>query len=43
MGWVHQKTILENFIKDYERKNIIISTKFTPQIADDTPFTMQNM
>lgn len=35
--------ILGNFIKDVNRENVIISTKFTPQIADGTPDAMQHM
>ena len=35
--------ILGNFIKDIDRNSVIISTKFTPQIADGTPNAMQNM
>lgn len=35
--------ILGNFIKDVPREQIIISTKFTPQIAGDSPNAMQDM
>ncbi len=35
--------ILGNFIKNISRKDIIISTKFTPQIASDSPEAMQEM
>ena len=35
--------ILGNFIKDSVRDNVIISTKFTPQIAEDVPNAMQKM
>lgn len=35
--------ILGNFIKDVSRENVIVSTKFTPQIAADTPTAMQDM
>lgn len=35
--------ILGNFIKDVPRENVIISTKFTPQIASDSPNAMQEM
>lgn len=35
--------ILGNFIKNIKREDIIISTKFTPQIADGTSEAMQNM
>ena len=35
--------ILGNFIKDSVRDNVIISTKFTPQIAEDVPHAMQKM
>lgn len=32
--------ILGNFIKDVRREDVIISTKFTPQIASDSPEAM---
>lgn len=35
--------ILGNFVKDVPRKNVIISTKFTPQIASNSPEAMQEM
>lgn len=35
--------ILGNFIKDVNRDDVIISTKFTPQIASDSPEAMQEM
>lgn len=35
--------ILGNFIKDVNREDVIVSTKFTPQIADGTPDAMQHM
>ena len=35
--------ILGNFIKDVRREDVIISTKFTPQIASDSPEAMQEM
>lgn len=35
--------ILGDFVKDMERENIIISTKFTPQIASDSTDAMQEM
>lgn len=35
--------ILGNFIKSVDRNNVIISTKFTPQIAENTPDAMQKM
>lgn len=35
--------ILGNFVKDLPRENVIISTKFTPQIADGTQEAMQHM
>lgn len=35
--------ILGHFIKDVPRDQIIISTKFTPQIASDSPDAMQEM
>lgn len=35
--------ILGSFVKDVRREDIIISTKFTPQIAGDSPDAMQEM
>lgn len=35
--------ILGSFIKGVNREDVIISTKFTPQIAADTPTAMQDM
>ena len=35
--------ILGNFVKDVSREQIILSTKFTPQIASDSPEAMQEM
>lgn len=35
--------ILGNFVKDMERENVILSTKFTPQIASASPDAMQEM
>lgn len=35
--------ILGNFVKDVCREDVIISTKFTPQIASDSPDAMQEM
>lgn len=35
--------ILGNFIKDLPRDQVIISTKFTPQIAGTSPNAMQTM
>lgn len=35
--------ILGNFAKDVAREDIILSTKFTPQIASDSPDAMQEM
>ena len=35
--------ILGNFVKDAARKDVILSTKFTPQIAGDSPSAMQEM
>lgn len=35
--------ILGNLIKGIKRENVILSTKFTPQIANDSPNAMQNM
>lgn len=37
------ESILGNFVKDIPRENVIISTKFTPQIEDGTPEAMQHM
>jgi aryl-alcohol dehydrogenase-like predicted oxidoreductase len=35
--------ILGNFVKELRREDVILSTKFTPQIADGTPDAMQHM
>lgn len=35
--------ILGNFVKDVNREDVILSTKFTPQIASDSPEAMQEM
>lgn len=35
--------ILGNFAKDLPREDVILSTQFTPQIADGTPAAMQHM
>lgn len=35
--------ILGNFVKDVDRDDVILSTKFTPQIANDSPDAMQEM
>lgn len=35
--------ILGNFMKDVKREDVIISTKFTPQIAGNSPTAMQEM
>ncbi len=35
--------ILGNFVKDADRKDVILSTKFTPQIAGDSPSAIQEM
>ena len=35
--------ILGNFVKDADRKDVLLSTKFTPQIAGDSPSAMQEM
>lgn len=35
--------ILGNFVKDVPREQVIISTKFTPQIASNSPDAMQDM
>ena len=35
--------ILGNFVKDVDRNSVILSTKFTPQIAENVPNAMQKM
>ncbi|OZG63345.1 aldo/keto reductase [Bifidobacterium lemurum] len=35
--------ILGDFVKDTDRDNVLLSTKFTPQIASDSPDAMQEM
>lgn len=35
--------ILGNFVKEVRREDVILSTKFTPQIASDSPDAMQEM
>ena len=35
--------ILGNFIKEIRRSDVMISTKFTPQIADNSSNAMQDM
>lgn len=35
--------ILGNFVKDVRRNSVILSTKFTPQIAGSSPHAMQEM
>lgn len=35
--------ILGNFVKEVRREDVILSTKFTPQIAGNTPDAMQEM
>lgn len=35
--------ILGNFAKELRREDVILSTKFTPQIADNTPDAMRHM
>lgn len=35
--------ILGNFVKDVPREDVILSTKFTPQIASNSPDAMQEM
>lgn len=37
------ESILGNFLKDVRREDVILSTKFTPQIAGNTPDAMQEM
>lgn len=37
------KSILREFIKDINHDDIIVSTKFTPQIASDSNEAMQEM
>jgi len=40
--WTSER-ILGNFVKDVRRNSVILSTKFTPQIAGDSPSAMQEM
>lgn len=42
-GMGTSETILGNFVKNENRADMILSTKFTPQIADDSDNAMQNM
>ena len=42
-GMGQSEKVLREFIKNYERKDLIISDKFTPQCDDGTPETMKNM
>ena len=35
--------ILGNFVKEVDRETVILSTKFTPQIASDSPDAVQEM
>lgn len=42
-GMGQSEKILGKFIKNYDRKDLIISDKFTPQCDDGTPETMKNM
>ena len=42
-GMGQSEKVLGEFIKNYERKDLIISDKFTPQCDDGTPETMKNM
>lgn len=42
-GMGSSETILGGFIKNISRSEIIISTKFTPQIAGDSPNAMREM
>lgn len=42
-GGGSSETILGGFIKEYGRENIVISTKFTPHIASDSPDAMREM
>lgn len=42
-GMGESEKVLGEFIKNYERKDLIISDKFTPQCEDGTPEAMQNM
>lgn len=37
------ESILGSFLKDVRREDVILSTKFTPQIAGNTPDAMQEM
>lgn len=42
-GMGQSEKVLGKFIKNYNRKDLIISDKFTPQCDDGTPETMKNM
>lgn len=42
-GMGQSEKVLGEFIKNYDRKDLIISDKFTPQCDDGTPETMNNM
>lgn len=42
-GMGQSEKVLGEFIKNYDRKDLIISDKFTPQCDDGTPETMKNM
>lgn len=42
-GMGNSEKILGNFIKDTPRDQVVISTKFTPQMADDSNQAVENM
>lgn len=42
-GMGASEDILGGFVKDYPREEVIISTKFTPQIASESPNAMEEM
>lgn len=42
-GMGASETILGSFLKDQPRENLIVSTKFTPQIASDAEYPAQVM
>ncbi|WP_334330087.1 aldo/keto reductase [Companilactobacillus sp. HBUAS59699] len=42
-GMGASETFVGDLLKDYDRKDYLLSTKFTPQIADDSENAMANM
>lgn len=42
-GMGASESILGEFVRQYPREELILSTKFTPQIASDSPDTMREM